>query len=198
LPTPRLLEVRGRRICSLLRFPTTVVPCVAAHISISWQVGCGAPRRVDATVGGGLALARAAPHHPPASMIADQRQIPVSVSPSDLIDRDLEQIREPILCGEHLPETRSITRPIVFRSILGTPRAYGLTRARLPTPSAAPRDRPRRLLSAANPADQVILDLDAVDANDCLPAASWLRAVPLPVCPWRRDGRGVRSRLSRR
>jgi hypothetical protein len=32
------------------------------------------------------------------------------------------------------------------------PRAYGLTRARLPTPSAEPRDHQQRLLNAANPA----------------------------------------------
>ena len=47
-------------------------------------------------VGGGLALALAAPHHAAAAVIADQRQVAVALSPRDLVDRDLKQIAEPV------------------------------------------------------------------------------------------------------
>ncbi|MCA1678078.1 MAG: hypothetical protein LC777_03565, partial [Actinobacteria bacterium] len=31
------------------------------------------------------------PHHPSAAVIADQREIPMSLSPRDLVDRDLKR-----------------------------------------------------------------------------------------------------------
>src|SRR5450631_2061752 len=48
-------------------------------------------------IGGGLALALASPDHAAAAVIGDQRQVPVSLAPGDLVDRDLKQIAEPVL-----------------------------------------------------------------------------------------------------
>jgi hypothetical protein len=59
----------------------------------------GLGRRVELgeeAIGGGLALALAAPHHAAAAVIADQRQVAVAPSPRDLVDRDLEQIAQPV------------------------------------------------------------------------------------------------------
>jgi len=47
-------------------------------------------------IGGGLPLALTAPHHAPAEVIADQRQVAMTLAPRDLVDRDLKQIAETI------------------------------------------------------------------------------------------------------
>ena len=47
-------------------------------------------------IGRGLPFALAAPRHPSATVIADQRQVPVSLAPRDLIQRDLEEIVETV------------------------------------------------------------------------------------------------------
>lgn len=53
-------------------------------------------------VGGGLPFPLAAPHDAATAVITDQREVAVSLSPRDLIDRDLKQIRQPVLSCEHL------------------------------------------------------------------------------------------------
>ena len=53
-------------------------------------------------VGGGLALALGAPHHAPARVIGDEREVPVALAPRDLVDRDLKQLPEPVGLGEML------------------------------------------------------------------------------------------------
>ena len=53
-------------------------------------------------VGGGLALALTTPHHAAAAVITDQRQVPVSLAPRDLVDRDLKQIAETVQLAQVL------------------------------------------------------------------------------------------------
>ena len=55
-------------------------------------------------IGGGLALALAAPHHAAAPVIADDRQVAVALAPRDLVDRDLKQIAEPVAVDQLLPD----------------------------------------------------------------------------------------------
>ena len=53
-------------------------------------------------VGGGLAPALTTPHHAAAAVITDQRQVPVSLAPGDLVDRDLKQIAETVQLAQVL------------------------------------------------------------------------------------------------
>ena len=56
-------------------------------------------------IGGGLPLAVAAPDHAAATVIADQRQVAVALSPRDLVDRDLKQLAEPVLADVLVGDT---------------------------------------------------------------------------------------------
>jgi hypothetical protein len=60
------------------------------------ELGRGRVERVEELISGGLTLALAAPHHPAAAVITDERQVPMALAPRDLIDRDLEQSLETV------------------------------------------------------------------------------------------------------
>jgi hypothetical protein len=55
-------------------------------------------------IGGGLAPALAAPHHAPASVVADEREVAVALAPGDLVDPDRKQIAEPVAVQQLLAD----------------------------------------------------------------------------------------------
>ncbi len=153
-------------------------------------------------IGGGLALALAAPHHAAAPVIADHRQVAVALSPRDLVDRDLKQTAEPVAVDQLLPDTLDDPpdrlpvdpRQPAGRGLVGLrrqPRDQVLEVAGEPRAVAGERDalHVRAVLGAAHPPEPGVNLQPPAPEIEMAPD----RVVMLPALPMARGVRALRA-----
>jgi hypothetical protein len=74
------------------------------------RLGGRGVKRLKELVGGGLALALAAPHHAASVVVADEREVAVALAPRDLIQRDPEQAIQTVDGQQLVPVPVSIEK----------------------------------------------------------------------------------------